>query len=545
LRLAWRSTNHSHVEECIHRPIQLWRHVVRGLFVASLVVAAFGCEGMALDEGPVGGVTPVGLHGDAGAAPGCVPVCDGLTAGPDGCGGECGEAPDGPLPGCVPSCLDSVCGDDGCGGSCGRCDEGLACMDGACECAPRVQQVCCELGASTCWVDGCGQLGKTIEGCSDGCVEGACCTPSCKGRLCGDDGCGGTCGGCEGELACVDGACGCAPAASFACCEDGAAVCSYDSCGHLEGAVEACALGCLDGSCCGHCAEGHLCTADGSCVCGDLGTACPDGFACEGGHCVGGQDDEVYVPAGVFVMGCTAAAGGACAMRPEEMPRHTVTLPAFAMDRHEVSVMTYKQCVTTQGCSLPLISAGAGANYTAPSKQAHPVNFVKWSQAADYCERQDKRLCSAAEWEMAGRGSCSDSCEPGDFECCEAMMPIFPWGDWEPDCAQANHGNMDCGGGTAPVGSYPEGASPYGALDLAGNVWEWVQDCWHDDYTSAPVDGVAWEEDFGLCASDKRVIRGGSYDYGADSLRLAKRLANNPKFGADSVGFRCCRGLTD
>ena len=124
-------------------------------------------------------------------------------------------------------------------------------------------------------------------------------------------------------------------------------------------------------------------------------------------------------------------------------------------------------------------------------------------------------------------------------------MPLFPWGDSDPTCEVANHGGMACVGDTTPVGAYPQGMSRFGVMDLSGNVWEWVQDCWHPDYEEAPTDGAAWVEPYGICETNRRVIRGGSYDYGADAVRLSERLENNPKFGSASVGFRCCRGLDD
>jgi len=260
---------------------------------------------------------------------------------------------------------------------------------------------------------------------------------------------------------------------------------------------------------------------------------------------LGGVGDEAYVPSGLFVMGCSAAEGEDCEDRTDELPRRMVALQAFAIDRHEVSVMAYKLCVSKGGCSLPAISNGMGANYAPVAKQTHPINFVTWDQAVDYCEWQDKRLCSEAEWEMAGRGSCSDSCAPGDIACCESLMPVYPWGDWAPTCSDANHGAMQCVGGTTSVGTYPNGESPYGALDMSGNVWEWVQDCWHPDYTGAPVNGDPWVEDFGMCVSHERVIRGGSYDYNAEAIRTAERFAADPAFGSDNLGFRCCRDLVD
>jgi formylglycine-generating enzyme required for sulfatase activity len=537
--------------------LRITARLVTVVSLCGLALMTVGCEGLGLNPTPIGELPAIEDLQEEAATPAqgdgseCVPACDGFSTGPDGCGGTCSvpwnetRSVNEVALNCVPKCLDRVCGEDGCGGTCGRCGDGLACASGACICAPQFAQICCKDGARTCWIDGCGNQGKVVESCPDGCKNGVCCTPDCRETMCGDDGCGGTCGTCSGPETCLGGTCACAPAATWGCCEDDSALCAYDGCGHLESIQTHCGTGCANDACCDHCAEGHLCEADGSCMCGALGVACPEGFACEDGHCVGGVGDEAYVPPGHFVMGCTSAEGDGCASRVDELPRRLVTLEAFAIDRHEVTALDYQACVTTSGCALPLLTGGSEANYADPAKDAHPINFVTWAHAEDYCSRQDKRLCSEAEWEMAGRGSCHSACDADDFECCEDMMPIFPWGDSPPTCDSANHGNTACVGDTTPVGSYPGGMSQYGVRDLSGNVWEWVQDCWHTDYLDAPIDGEAWVEPYGICANNRRVIRGGSYDYGVDAMRLAERLDNNPKFGSASVGFRCCRGLND
>ena len=145
-------------------------------------------------QGPIG-VPPTDLIDEAGSEDGaagqpreCVPACDGFSRGPDGCGGMCVVAFNDTTPGdavamnCVPQCQDRLCGDDGCGGLCGRCGEGLMCQDGACVCEPEVALVCCNAGTQTCWVDGCGEVGKAFETCAEGCHDDACCVPDCRER---------------------------------------------------------------------------------------------------------------------------------------------------------------------------------------------------------------------------------------------------------------------------------------------------------------------------------------------------------------------------
>ncbi len=158
---------------------------------------------------------------------------------------------------------------------------------------------------------------------------------------------------------------------------------------------------------------------------------------------------------------------------------------------------------------------------------------VTWGQAKDYCAWAERRLPSEAEWERAARGD--------DFR-------NFPWGDEPPNETYANYNRLI--DDTSRVGSYPAGASPFGALDMAGNVWEWVADYYASGYYAASPEhnppGPA------TSATNKRVIRGGSFQDGWTNLRVSKRgsvLGPKPdapfdapdKTGEDSskIGFRC------
>ena len=114
-------------------------------------------------------------------------------------------------------------------------------------------------------------------------------------------------------------------------------------------------------------------------------------------------------------------------------------------------------------------------------------------------------------------------------------MRTYPWGESEPTCDTTQE--YGCPGDTLPVGSLPAGASPFGVLDMAGNVWEWVQDCYHSSYADAPVNGEAWTTD----CSSSRVRRGGSFGYDAAYVRAAGRGGVYAAFSFDFLGLRCCR----
>ncbi|MEI2691323.1 MAG: bifunctional serine/threonine-protein kinase/formylglycine-generating enzyme family protein [Anaerolineae bacterium] len=223
----------------------------------------------------------------------------------------------------------------------------------------------------------------------------------------------------------------------------------------------------------------------------------------------------VYVPAGEFLMGSTDADPMADS---DEKPQHTVYLDAFWSDKTEVTAAQYRRCVDAGACSAP--DTGGSCTYSADGRSDHPINCVDWNQAAAYCAWAGRRLPTEAEWEKAARG---------------ADGRIYPWGDQAPDAALANFDQNI--GSTTAVGSYPAGASPYGALDMAGNVWEWAAD-WYDEatYTASPR-----ENPTGPGTGSTRVLRGGSWGISASYVRAASRDGGTPDFRDDRVGFRCAR----
>ena len=206
---------------------------------------------------------------------------------------------------------------------------------------------------------------------------------------------------------------------------------------------------------------------------------------------------------------CNAENGGNCdrAWFAAEAPQHTVYLDAYSIDKYEVANARYQACVDAGGCTAPHdpSSATRTSYYGNPDYAGYPVINVDWGQAETFCAWEGKRLPTEAEWEKAARGTDGR---------------IYPWGNQNPTCDLANGvvQGKRCVGDTSPVGSYAAGASPYGVMDMAGNVWEWVND-WYDEnyYSHSPASNPP-----GPATGDTRVLRGGSW--ALRRLRHARRL---------------------
>jgi eukaryotic-like serine/threonine-protein kinase len=222
----------------------------------------------------------------------------------------------------------------------------------------------------------------------------------------------------------------------------------------------------------------------------------------------------VQVPGGTFLMGSAQGA-------PDEQPVHRVSGPAFSMDRYEVTNARFAACVQAGVCTPPaLASSSVRPNYfDSPDFADYPVIHVSWVQAATFCTWAGGRLPSEAEWERAARGTESPR--------------TFPWGDSAPDCSKANMAG--CVGDTDRVGRRVAGQSPYGAFDMAGNVWEWTAD-WYDAkyYRTSPD-----QQPTGPQTGTLKVMRGGCWISGASSLRTTCRKPELPSLWAPNVGFRC------
>ena len=218
----------------------------------------------------------------------------------------------------------------------------------------------------------------------------------------------------------------------------------------------------------------------------------------------------ILIPAGEFTMG-----------EPEgydTSPEHLVYLDAYWIDQTEVTNAQYARCVGAGECAFRVQAAETEIHFDNPAYASHPVVYISWYDAVQYCEWAGRRLPTEAEWEKAARG---------------VDGRIFPWGNSSPKEKLLNFKNII--GDTTPIGSYPLGASPYGVLDMAGNVREWVADWFKAGYyRSSPSQNPP-----GPVAGEKRVLRGGSFTESFHGVRVTTRFAHIPESPGLNRGFRC------
>ncbi len=255
--------------------------------------------------------------------------------------------------------------------------------------------------------------------------------------------------------------------------------------------------------------------------------------------------DMVLVPEGTFAMGANQEG------ELDERPAHTVTIGAFLLDLTEVTNEAYDACVRVKVCAPPGSLEGSPLTNGMPRVfrlPKHPVVAVSWDDARRYCEWRGRRLPREAEWERAARADDDRR---------------YVWGNEEPE--PKRHGAFGGRATTAPVGSFPEGRSAFGNLDLAGNVWEWMADDYDPfayvrETAGSGVPGsceeiLAVQDELrkggkqGFTGSNpiptecEKVLRGGAYNYPVKGLRNSNRVHHPGRFRIAVAGFRCARDV--
>jgi formylglycine-generating enzyme required for sulfatase activity len=231
----------------------------------------------------------------------------------------------------------------------------------------------------------------------------------------------------------------------------------------------------------------------------------------------------VFIPAGDFLLGTNTG-------QPDEKLEHIVYLDAFWIDKTEVTNSMYSWCVKSGACSSPMKSNSKTRAYYFgnPEFDDYPVIYITWEQAKIYCEWAGRRLPTEAEWEKAARG---------------VKGSKYPWGNTSPDASRLNFAGMV--GDTTKVGSYPRGSSPYGVVDMAGNVLEWVADCYGSGYYQiSPRQNPTGPS---ACEHGHRVIRGGtSWEMPSHDWTGATDRMNNLEHESNALlGFRCAHEQHD
>jgi formylglycine-generating enzyme required for sulfatase activity len=234
----------------------------------------------------------------------------------------------------------------------------------------------------------------------------------------------------------------------------------------------------------------------------------------------------LYVPAGQFTMGSNDGPS-------DEQPVHMVYLDAFWIDQTDVTNAMYAKCVNVGACQQPVnLSSFTRSSYYGNSQfDNYPVINVNWYMANTYCQWAGQRLPTEAQWEKAARGT---------------DRRTYPWGNDTPNDSLLNYKSSV--GDTTEVGKYPNGASPYGALDMAGDVWQWVADWYsHTYYQSSPSSnplGPNVGDPLGPDMGTDPVLRGGAWNTLDQSVRSTSRSSESSGLIGDHpdiLGFRCAR----
>lgn len=233
----------------------------------------------------------------------------------------------------------------------------------------------------------------------------------------------------------------------------------------------------------------------------------------------------LYVPAGEFIRGNDNS------RENDEKPALPIYLDAFWIDKTEITNAMYRRCVEAGQCKTPVPRSSETRNSYYANRQFNnfPVINVSWDDAYAYCAWAGRRLPTEAEWEKAA-----------SWDEMNQQKLTYPWGgDNSISCSLANYNGhtAGCENDTTQVGSYESGASPYGVLDMAGNVWEWVYDNYDPGFYDDP--GTDLNPQRTIANSDYRVVRGGSWSDSADILHAANRFRVDENTQQNNLGFRC------
>ena len=221
---------------------------------------------------------------------------------------------------------------------------------------------------------------------------------------------------------------------------------------------------------------------------------------------------SIYIPAGEFLMGSDDEHA-----LPLEKPQRTFSMDAYWIDSIPVTNKMYQQCMDAGVCGNP---ASIYEQFDDPAYADNPVVFITWFQADEYCHWVGGKLPGEAQWDYAARGSDGR---------------LYPWGNTEPNQYLLNY--KDIIGFTSPAGSYPDGASPFGVLDMAGNVREWTDDWFSETFFLDAPDA----NPSGPAEGEYKVLKGGGYSDPREIVRLTTRCFHDPISPGANRGFRCVR----
>ncbi len=239
--------------------------------------------------------------------------------------------------------------------------------------------------------------------------------------------------------------------------------------------------------------------------------------------------DMITIPAGQFEMGCVS--GIDCNAR--EQPVHTVTISGFQLSSTEVTATLWAACVAAKGCDY----APEDNGWIDPNM---PVRYVSWDDVQVFIAwlnaetNSHYRLPSEAEWEYAARAGTTTPFNTGN--CITDQQANFEGNAFKAaGCEHAGENRKK----VLPVASFP--ANAFGLYDMHGNVWEWVEDCWHQNYDGAPSDGRVWPGTVGEC--ERHTMRGGTWHGTVSYMRSAYRFRYPREIRTGGLGFRLARSL--